>query len=270
VEVRCRRRFNRNLLNRKRDMISIDVKSKPREAIMMDTSRDLFLRHEHLTRADYSKLKNVSFESLGCIFEDCSFTNMVLRDITFASGKEQSTYVGCRFDGSTFKHIVAGQARFERCSFLNVRINRLFSHAAEFIDCVFSGVLRGGVFYGRVFGNYREYTTRTVNEFHGNDFSGMKFLDVDFRNGVDLSRQKLPAGDDYLYLKDAERKLAALRQKYLQCPPSPVRKAIFEFLESAEEEIRAGQHDLFICKDSQRQMPAEAVEAIWNELGHTD
>jgi hypothetical protein len=37
--------------------------------------------------------------------------------------------------------VTLGQARFECCSFLNIEINTMFSHAAEFIDCTFSSVM---------------------------------------------------------------------------------------------------------------------------------
>ena len=43
---------------------------------------------------------------------------------------------------------------------------------------------------------------RTVNEVRGNDFSQAKLEDMDFRGGVELSRQKLPGGEDYLFVAD--------------------------------------------------------------------
>ncbi|WP_212818912.1 hypothetical protein [Polymorphospora rubra] len=42
---------------------------------------------------------------------------------------------------------------------------------------------------------------------HGNDFSGADLVGVAFRYGVDLTRQRLPARSDYLYLPDAEAAL---------------------------------------------------------------
>ena len=265
MEVRSGCRVNRDVLAiREMEIFSIGAKTKGRTTV--STTREIFLHHERIVGADYSGQKKGSFEALGCTFEDCNFTNMRPQDITFASGTEQTRYVRCRFDGSKFKHLVPGQARFERCSFLNVDISGLFSHAAEFIDCAFSGVLRRSVFYGRVFGNHRTYTPRSVNEFRGNDFSSMKFIDVGFREGIDLALQRLPTGPDYLHLNDAEEKLTALRHKYLQSSPSPLRRAIFEFLEIAEDEVRNGQRDLFLCRDSEASLGREAVDVIWNEL----
>lgn len=40
------------------------------------------------------------------------------------------------------------------------------------------------------------------------DFTDADLIDVGFRNGIDLTRQRLPTGDDYLYLPAAEATLA--------------------------------------------------------------
>jgi len=216
------------------------------------------LEREQVSHRDFSGQAGGYFGAMGCTFDDCDFSNMKLREFAFASGKKPTRYSRCKFDGSRIQYVHAGLARFESCSFLNVDITRLFTHAAEFVDCVFSGVLRESVFFGRVFENYREDTRRVVNEFSGNDFSAMRFIDVDFRQGVDLSRQRLPSGDDYLYLKDAAPKLSALRNKYLHHPASQRRSEVFQALELLEDAVRDGQADLFICRN--------VVDEIWAEL----
>jgi len=240
--------------------------AKSKGYAMVDTSRDIFLRHEHQVAVSYAGLRHASFGALGCTFEGCDFSNMRPDSISFASGREPTQYRQCRFDGSRFKKVIAGQARFEKCTFLDVDIRGLFAHSAEFIDCVFSGVLRTSVFFGRVFGNDQKDVPRTVNEFRGNDFSAMKFIDVGFRQGIDLSLQRLPEGDGYLYLRNAGQKLASFRQKYTQQPPSKRRQEVFEFLKRPEEEVRDGQVDLFMCKDSEPLLSRDAVDAIWDEL----
>ncbi len=244
-------------------MFRIEARSKGR--VSVDTSRDMFLRHQHFTEKSWARHKG-DFGTLGCTFEACDFSEMRVPTMEFASGIELTRYIACKFDRSRFKRVVAGQARFERCSFLNVDITDLFSHAAEFVDCTFSGVLRNSVFFGRVFGNHALYTSRKTNEFRGNDFSAMKFVGVDFRQGVDLALQRLPVGDDYLYLADAEEKLSALRRTYLQQPPSPRRQAVFEFLRFPEEEVRDGQLSLFLSKEFWPSLNRETIDAIFEEL----
>lgn len=130
--------------------------------------------------------------------------------------------------------------------------------------------MRASVFSGRVSGAYRDDVKRDVNEIRGNDFAAMKFSDVGFREGVDLSAQRLPIGDNYLHLKDAARSLGALRQKYLQSPQSPHREAVFRFLKLPEEEVRNGQASLLLCKDSEPLLSANEIDAIWNELRYAN
>ncbi len=123
-----------------------------------------------------------------CRFERCRFEHMKFKrwSSCLAAGTERSHYIDCIFDGSRFTHLGVGQARFERCQFRDVHITDLFSHAAEFVDCTFSGKLKGAVFFGKVVGFIAEHTTRTHNEIRGNDFSALKMIDCDFRQGVDL------------------------------------------------------------------------------------
>jgi len=246
------------------------ISARSKGFVRVDSVGDLFIRHEHLADRNYSNPRFHSFSALGCTFERCGFGNLDLRNAVLASGREQTTYIECSFDGTKFRHIILGQARFERCSFRNVDIREMFAHAAEFVDCTFSGVMRGSVFFGRVAGGHRDYLTREINEIRANDFSTMRFIDVGFREGVDLSAQRLPVGDNYLYLEDAARSLGALRQKYLPLPQSRQREAIFKFLKIPEEEVRNGQTSLFLCRDSEPFLSANELDAIWDELRSTN
>lgn len=240
----------------------IDAKSKGR--VHVDNSDHLFLRQQNILGGNYSGFKG-DFEALGCTFEKCDFTRMKPRHAIFASGREPTRYLECNFDKSHFKKVNPGLARFERCSFLDIDLNGFVGHAAEFVDCVFSGKIRRSTFHGRVFA-YEDATTRVVNEFRGNDFSAVEFHDVGFVRGIDLSRQRLPIGDNYVYLPNAAPALATLRQKYLQAPASPLREAVFKILPFAEQEIHDGQTQLFLCKDSEVLLDRAIVDEIWDEL----
>jgi uncharacterized protein YjbI with pentapeptide repeats len=225
----------------------------------------VFLRQEHLTAADFSDYRG-DFGALGCVFEACDFRRMRPRQISFASGMEPTRYVDCTFDGSKFQRIIEGLARFERCSFKDITIDKFFGHATEFIDCEFSGVLRHSVFFGLVAGFHRGKIARTTNEFRGNNFAAATLIDVGFREGVDLSQQRLPVGPDYIYLRDAGLRLAALRQKHVHRPPSATREEIFRFLRQAEEEVQQGQHDLFWTRESLAVRDRRSLDAVWKEL----
>jgi hypothetical protein len=226
----------------------------------------MFIRGHRLLGETISGAGKLSLCVQDCRFERCRFEQMKFKrwSSCLAAGTERSYYIDCIFDGSRFTHLNPGPARFERCEFRNVHITDLFSHGAEFVDCTFSGKLKGALFYGNVVGIDAEHTTRAHNEIRGNDFSALKMIDCDFRQGVDLRLQKLPAGDDYLYLRDAERKLQALRQRYLQQPASKLRADVICFLDWQEEQVREGQAELFLCAGTWFE-PADEKK-IWREL----
>lgn len=247
-----------------------DIRVKSKGTVLLDLSSDVFVKHEKVVWGSFAGLKKVSFGSLGCTFEHCDFRNMRPSQIVFSSGREQSRYISCNFDGSRFDHIIAGQSRFENCSFRNVTMNRLFTHAAEFIGCTFSGVLKSSVFFGKVTGNFSEDTKRRTNELLDNDFADAQFVDVGFRLGVDLLRQRLPSGSEYVYLRGAAKALHELRNRYVQATHSPRREAVFHLLKSLEEDVEAGQTQLFLCKSSEADLDAGAVDAIWEELRGID
>jgi hypothetical protein len=232
----------------------------------LDSDDFMFIRGHRLLGETISGAGKLNLDVQDCRFERCRFEYMKFRrwSSCLAAGTERSYNLDCVFDGSRFTHLGVGQARFERCQFRNVHITNLFSHAAEFVDCNFTGKLKGAVFFGNVVGNLAEHTTRKRNEIRGNDFSALKMMDCDFRQGVDLRLQKLPAGDDYLHLTDAGRKLQAMRQRYLQQPASKLRTQIFQFLDCHEEEVREGQAELFMCAGAWFE-PADE-RRLWREL----
>jgi hypothetical protein len=145
-------------------------------------------------------------------------------------------------------------------------MENVFLHSTEFVDCVFSGVMRGAVFYGRVVGIDAEFTSRRVNEISGNDFSAMKLSDVCFRQGVDLRLQKLPVGENYFYLESAERKLAEVRRKYVEHPATKLRKDVLFYLDSRLQEAIEGQRDMFLCRDSATYLNDATIKNLWKEL----
>ena len=114
----------------------------------------------------------------------CDFRRTRITGGGLGDGREPSEYVECVFDGSSWNNVIPGQAVFLRCSFPDVKIRNLRCSDAQFIDCVFTGVLSVSWFNGRPVGPARAWRSR--NEFRGNDFSGAKLVDVAFRTGIDL------------------------------------------------------------------------------------
>ncbi|MDR1443023.1 MAG: hypothetical protein LBJ02_11720 [Bifidobacteriaceae bacterium] len=144
------------------------------------------------------------FLAVASRFEDCKFDGILVDSLAFGAGSALSEYVGCSFDGASLAASSGDVARFVRCSFENVRIRDWYCWEVEFVDCVFSGVLRNVVFDGQVPEMNRGRAGRDVNEFIGNDFSRADLRGVTFRGGIDLGRQRLPEGGDYTHLSDDE------------------------------------------------------------------
>ena len=90
---------------------------------------------------------------------------------------------------------------------------------------------------------------RERNEFYRNDFSGADLVKADFRGGVDLTRQRLPTGGDYLYLPDAQAASERARS-LLRAQKADGLTAKVEFFpgELMEREIGLGQHQAFMRK----------------------
>jgi len=244
----------------------------------IDPDDFLFIQHQRLRGEIISGAGKRNFEVHDCTFDRCRFEDMKFKDWSscLAAGTEQSFYRDCVFDRCRFVELGMGQARFERCDFRDVHIKGLFSQGADYVDCTFSGTMKGAVILGKVFGIDVDHTPRELNEvrsndhaviklneIRGNDFTALKMIDCDFRRGVDLRLQKLPTGDQYFLLVDAERKLGALRRKYLQQPASKVRASVIFWVDFHEEMIRDGQLDHFLCAGY---FDPAVGRQVWQEL----
>jgi uncharacterized protein YjbI with pentapeptide repeats len=216
--------------------------------------------------ADYSGRRLTSLSVRGSRFERCRFDRMRAKAVAFSTGYDLTEYIDCSFDGVRFPSVIAGFSRFVRCSFRDVDIKGLGDDYLELVDCVLTGTLRSSVFWGappqpraekryqsslKFFARegrpepagYRELARRASNEFHGNDFSGAELIGVSFR-GIDLTRQRLPAGDGYLYLSDAGAAIDRARQLAADRPDGPeVEKFLLGVL---GRELSFGQRQLHL------------------------
>jgi uncharacterized protein YjbI with pentapeptide repeats len=229
-------------------MTRITVKSKGKVA-NADRS-DVVLRDARYEGADFARQSPESFEAISCTFIRCDFRYWTVRDMCFASGPKPSLYQDCTFDGSRLSVTSVGVARFERCSFRDVDIRGLLGPAAEYIECVFTGVLRSAVFTGRIVTDIYAGVGRQLNEFRGNDFSGASLRDVSFIGGIDLAQQRLPQGNHYMRIPDAARRLAAARSIVSQWTDANERRAILIMLDALKVDVDTGQQELFISKDT--------------------
>ena len=152
-----------------------------------------FLRQTH-RQTDWSGKRFANLVPVGCVFDSCLFEGAHFAQVCFGGGLEDSRYVNCSFDRATIRATAPGNARFESCSFRNVDIIELFGFRIEMVDCHVSGIVRKAFFNGTVPPDIAPDLGRTFNAFEGNDFSNATLVDVVFRTGIDLSKQKMPIG----------------------------------------------------------------------------
>jgi uncharacterized protein YjbI with pentapeptide repeats len=116
-------------------------------------------------------------------------------------GDKPTEYVGRVFDGCRLSNVIPRRPAFIGCSFRKAWLKTFICHEAEFVDCVFSGVLKGVVFNGTP--SSTDKLGRTRNTYRGNDFTEAELRDVSFRGGIDLDSQRLPTDSEYFILRNA-------------------------------------------------------------------
>jgi hypothetical protein len=196
--------------------------------------------------ADFSGRRLESFTAIACRFVGCRFERMHIEDASFGAGRTDSEYYDCSFDGSKIRADVPGNARFVRCSFRDVVFRYLLCERVEFVECVFSGKLQSGYFNGTVPIDKQLSLGRSLNEFRDNDFSQMEFLDVGFRTGIDLSKQKLPKGPMYLYVPDAVTAVTNIRKQVVEWKDLKRRQEAMKVIQFLELGLEGGQQQLFL------------------------
>jgi uncharacterized protein YjbI with pentapeptide repeats len=231
----------------------------------VDPNERIFLDHKHEIGGDYSQRKLRKFASFGSRLERCRFDNSRIDDASFGSGREMSEYIECSFDGLRFWH-GGGFARFVRCSFRKIDLRDWFCFGTELIDCVFTGRLRRCIFNGTVKKDDQQFLGRERNEFHGNDFSGADLDDVAFRTGIDLSKQRLPSGPEYLYLPDAHAAVARARLAAQSLADADIRIDVLKYLESFDFELEGGQRQHLIRTDDYSVYPREVSDTVYDLL----
>jgi hypothetical protein len=195
-----------------------------------------------LAGEDFSGRKLVGFSAEASRFRECRFERLKVENAYFGAGMEKSEYVDCSFDRSRIRAPAPGRVRFVRCSFRDVRLREWFCWDADFIDCVFTGKAKKMIFNA----DSPEQRGHTVNEYRGNDFGGMDLVDCVFRGGVDLSKQVLPSGEDYVLLRDARNAIVRARAEVALWENDARREEGLALLRLFDGEADRGQEDLFL------------------------
>lgn len=199
-------------------------------------------------------------------FRGCRFERTLIDNASFGAGTSMSYYLGCSFDGSYIRATALGRARFEGCSFQEVHLHEWFCFEAEFVDCVFTGRGEKLIFDGRVPDDAQRELGRASNEFRGNDFTQMQLQEVDFRGGIDLTRQGLPSGDEYLLLERPRSALCHVRDEVEKWTNTRHREDALGLVALLMEDVDRGQAQLFLrpadFSDDDPEMVRELVDLL--------
>ena len=83
--------------------------------------------HMEVTNEDFSNRKIRQFVSTNSTFRKCRFEKIKVEQACFGAGLYDSFYFDCIFDGSKITASAPGHARFERCSFRNIILQKFFN-----------------------------------------------------------------------------------------------------------------------------------------------
>jgi hypothetical protein len=97
----------------------------------------------------------------------------------------------------------------------------------------------------------------------------MDLIDVDFRTGIDLSLQRVPTGEQYVCLTDAGRSLQRAREQVVAS--GRVRLGgehgdVVPVIDVALKNVRNGQRQLLLRKDTYRRIPQVELDTIFDIL----
>jgi hypothetical protein len=242
------------------------IEARYKGQITIRDDQRIVLDHAKLDGQDYSGRKLLQFASNGSHLHACNFDRIKIHSASFGSGRETSEFVECTFNGARMDMGPGGFSRFVRCSFQNVVIRNWICFAVEMIDCKFSGRLETAIFNGTVPDDGRAMIGRASNEFHGNDFSAMDLRDVAFRTGIDLTKQILPSGKDYLFLPNAAAAVSRAKSRVVGWNDEEMRRAAMAIIQGLEYELLDGQQQLLLRpsdRDGISGIPRKAVDSLF-------
>ena len=237
-----------------RSVGQVDLSGQDRIVLSGDTLHGADFRNRHLAQ----------FSAAGVRLEDCSFDGAVIESASFGAGRVVSEYVGCSFARAKLRMMSGGYARFVGCNFEKAVIENWFCSAVELIDCTFSGRLQKVIFNGTVPKNDQQVIKRQKNEFVGNDFSRAKLVDVGFRTGIDLTKQRLPESSEYVYLDDAASAVQRAHAALKSWGDSEALKRAVSVLGVMEQDVAAGQIQLFMRADDYPRSSRPAIRTMLN------
>lgn len=189
-------------------------------------------------RCDFSRLKIKAFQGFGqfarCEFIDCSLDRLNLTNVSYL-----------------------GDALFERCSFRRTKLTYWHTHRGEFVDCLFEG--RFTMAFSARPAPMLE-SDREVNRFEGNDFRKADLVNCRFIGGIDLGRQLLPEGPQYLLLGDWPARVKHARAVFDTWPEERDRTKVEREMRLHEDPFSLMQASYLLRRDEPRSFTPDLRE----------
>jgi len=251
--------------------LDADMSDEPSEVTYDDMNANrVVIEHQNVVGENFGGQRISQFVSIESRFDSCTFDGIEIASASFGAGRGMSEYVGCSFMDARIHMNAGGFARFIDCSFEKVQIDHWFCFAVELIGCTFSGRLSKAIFNGSVPADNHGMAGRVVNRFEGNDFSRADLVDVSFRTGIDLDKQRLPSGDGYVRLADAVDAMRRARVAYESWESVEDKAAARGVLHVLEQDVAAGQRQLLVRVDDYPPSTRHAVRALLNAAQPSD
>jgi len=222
-----------------------------------------------LRGVDFRKARFDKFSLAGCLFVSCDF-RAIRFDVRYAplfAALPQTTFRDCRFDGADMRRVRPAFARFEHCTFDDTAIDGWKTEASEFIGCRFAGALGTVTFYGKPVGPSGRAIPleRKHNDFAQNDFRDADLDHVVFTLGIDLSTQRLPLSERYVYLDHFPRRLTRASADIGKWDVQEERVAGLEMLRELSGRYRE-QNQIFASRVSASGHAARVQTRVWAAL----
>ena len=222
-------------------------------------------RGARFREVDFRDLRFHLFIGNASVFTDCNFQKVRI-DAGHLGNLGQTVFEGCRFDRANLVGVDPLYARFERCNFDNANLREWRAYGAEFVDCHFAGRIVEAKFGGRLSPSVatRIQPPRIRNEFRGNDFRDATLVACSFFDGIDLSAQVLPAGDEYILLDRISDRILKVRSEIAGWKDDQAREAALLMLLVIEPETR-GQ-DYFFARREDLPKQLGVRDRVWRML----
>ena len=222
-----------------------------------------------LRGVDFRKARFDKFSLAGCLFVSCDFRAIQFdrRYEPLFAAMPQSIFRDCRFDGADMRRIRPAYARFERCTFDDTAIEGWKTEASEFIGCRFAGALGTVTFFGKPSGPTGRaiLPERKRNDFADNDFRDADMDHVTFMLGVDLSTQRLPLSERYVYLDRFPQRLTRASADIGRWDVQEERVAGLDMLRELSGRFRE-QNQIFASRVAASGHAARVQTRVWAAL----